>query len=189
MKYFYALWIGLIFFFAVPSAPLNAEVTSSKVSQPAVVDNYTYPPYFYHGYWGRYPFGYGYFNYLNYYPGYWNYPNWNGFSFFAYYNYQVRYSTYGAIAYSAKEDKFGWAWGSSDRSSASQAAQNYCTFDDCQPVAWVQGGCLTVTTSATNHSLNWAYSNTKSQARAASNRSCRDSGALDCVDRVFVCSY
>ncbi len=151
---------------------------------------YPYPGvYYHHTYYGQVPYGYGYYSIRTWPANYWGNIYYNGFSYLPYYNYQPRYATYGALSYSIKNDQGGYAWGYQNRDDAANAAVGYCNDDDCAPVAWVQGGCLAMATSAANGNVAWGYGDSKYRAKSAAMNSCRTSGAADCTYRSFVCSY
>lgn len=130
-----------------------------------------------HSGWGWYPFS-----------GLHSIPLY-GYSYYPYFGYAVRYSTFGAIAYSPSTGRKGWSWGNSDQASAQIGAVNFCGVADCTPVVWVQGGCAAIATSATGGNLGWGYDAGRYQSRTRALAACRASGYADCEVQAWVCSY
>lgn len=145
--------------------------------------------YYFHSSTSYVPYGYGYFSYSYWPQTYWIYPARYGFSYLSYYNYQPRYATYGALAYSVEDGVGGYAWGYSSRTAASQAAMDFCEGTQCEPVAWVQGGCLAMAISDEIENLTWSYGANQLQAESTALQSCHQSGASDCANKGYVCSF
>jgi len=137
---------------------------------------------------GGVPLGYGAWGWGlgAYYPYYPNY-----FYGYSYQNYYPSYiPSYGAIAFSASENKFGHAWGQSYRDDAALSAEQSCGASDCKSIVWVQGGCAAAATSAPDQRLGWAYARTKYQAIHGAMNACRSGGkGSKCEPRAWVCSF
>ena len=124
--------------------------------------------------------------------GYWLLPNYNGWSFYSYYNYLPRYSSFATISYSASTDSFAGSWGQPSFAAAVSTAQTYCGKSDCQPVVWVQGGCAVATTSKSTQKLTWGVATDRYTAFQNSLNACTTADgrrAPDCVERAWVCSF
>src|SRR4029077_6689525 len=120
-------------------------------------------PYYYTGYYGAVPYGYGYaplfgpFAGLPY--GYGPLANYGyGYTYYPYYGYLPYYATYGVIAYSPSTDTGGTAWGESTIEGAASAAIQNCGHADCKTVVWVQGGCAAFSTNIDGGAMGWAFS-------------------------------
>ena len=155
--------------------------THRGYSESAVTDTkYIIGPIY--GYIGGYPYGYGIYAGVN-------FPYYYGFSYTPYVVNTGYNPTYGAIAYSRVNDKFGYSWGSWDRSSASSNAVTGCGYDDCQGLVWVHGGCAAAVKSATTNTVTWAYAYARSSAESMALQACRSQKATDCMVRAWTCSF
>lgn len=141
-------------------------------------------PYYWTGYWGGYPFGWGYFGYTVWPAGYWAYPYQYGYFYSDYYP----LGTVGVLAYSQTEETGGFSWGQDSVEAAARVAVNSCSAADCEPVVWVRGGCAAIATSAEDKRLGWAYADGKYRAISAARRACVNSGGSHCTARGWVCS-
>lgn len=171
---------------ATKSTKKESVATSTTLVNNRVTDHGN--PYFHHGYWGGYPFGYGYFNYFNW-P--WIMNRNYGFAFYPFYNYNVYYSTYAVIAYSPSTGKVGWSWGGNYLESTASQAESQCGEKDCKSVVWVQGGCAAIAVSKKTNRLGWAYAYDKLHAKAGAVNSCRSGavGNAQCTPLAWVCSF
>ncbi|MCX6124768.1 MAG: DUF4189 domain-containing protein [Proteobacteria bacterium] len=172
--------------------PASMVSTGAFVHGISLNANY-YNPFYFYGYSGRVPYGWGHY-WLNRWPvGYWNYPQWNGYSYYSYYNYQPYYASFAVISYSASGDTWGSAWGQPSRAAATSYAYQNCNQADCRPVVWVQGGCAAIATSKATGRVAWGTGYNQGQALQYAYSSCQQNpgGAVptDCTNRAWVCSY
>ena len=77
---------------------------------------------------------------------------------------------FGAIAYSAKAHKYGWANNYRSRDEASKAALEGCTKNEgteCRVVVWFRNACGALATGPDGHGAAWAESRTAAIAKAS----------------------
>lgn len=115
-----------------------------------------------------------------------------GYSYYPYFDFVVRYATFGAISYSVSTGAVGWSWGSYSQESAVNGANSYCGQADCSAVVWVQGGCAAIATNETNTRLGWGYNGAKYSAQNHALRACRAGSHGEggvCRVKAWVCSW
>lgn len=159
---------------------------------PEKAEAYSYPVS-YSGYYGGYQVGWGWYPIVS---GYWpwtyyGYPAYSpyGYSYYGDFNYQPRYSTYGAIAFSPETFRYGLSWGETSLAGAAYSAESYCGVGDCQPVAWVRGGCAAIAKGVDSNQVSWGYHSTKYGARSYAMRACNAAGGQGCRLAAWVCSW
>ncbi len=141
-------------------------------------------PVFYNRGFGRLYTGWGWYA-LN---GVGNLPLY-GYSYYPYFNYGERYSTFGAIAYSPSTGRTGWSFNNTDQATALYSSVQYCGQPDCAATVWVQGGCAAIATSASGGTLTWGYDADRNNARVRALTACGSNGWGDCQVKAWVCSY
>ncbi|UXX82126.1 DUF4189 domain-containing protein [Roseovarius pelagicus] len=108
----------------------------------------------------------------------------------------VMAETYGAIAYSFKNNKFGRSWEYDSRGKAEAAAKKYCAEQGgkgCATAVWVEDSCGAVaraksTKSIKNMGASWGFGNENAaRSRAMTECATRNPGA-ECWVVASVCS-
>ncbi|MCB0406365.1 MAG: DUF4189 domain-containing protein [Bdellovibrionales bacterium] len=112
-----------------------------------------------------------------------------GYSYYAYWNYVPYYASFAAISYSPSTGRHGVAWSAPSRWVAETNAYRYCGIGDCRTVAWVQGGCASLSRSSNASTIGWGISTNRLGAAQASRRGCTANGGVGCSELVWACSY
>jgi hypothetical protein len=183
-------WIGLVLAVVSWTSPrLHAQSPDTPVTVTGTEAGLHF------GY-GWYPLvdGFWYWNYYGTYPGWYNaFPY--GYSYWAYYNYNFYYSTFGVIAYSPQHDWAGIAWGAPTLTHARNWALYYCTAPGCEPVVWVRGGCAAVARGTVETEegplpgpVAWGIHGYRYGAQSRALQACHQSGQELCSIRAWVCS-
>lgn len=92
-------------------------------------------------------------------------------------------SRFGAIAYSARNEKWGWSWNYKNRQSAENRAINECKFSDCRSVLWFRDsyGALS---QADDGVWKTDWGNTRAEAERKTLQTCRQVAAQPATCRI-----
>ncbi len=96
---------------------------------------------------------------------------------------------YGAIAYSAETNTWGYSYGYGSRDEAIASAEMRCGKPDCVWKTWFRNGCGSLA-KGSNGILGWdgGYK-TRSEAEDAATRACRRNGGENCEAICWACSH
>ncbi len=98
------------------------------------------------------------------------------------------YDTYGAIAYSMRTHRYGYATGEGSRAEAERTALGYCKVADCRIQVWYRNSCAAFATGNDGAATGWGYDTNPRKARQRALNECKKR-ASDCRILVAACSY
>lgn len=96
--------------------------------------------------------------------------------------------SYGAIAYSAKDQGYGYSDGWENRKKAEQNAMKYCKQNgkSCKVMAWFYNSCGAV--AADGKKTGWGQADSKGEAGRQALARCKKSGGKNCQVKTAHCS-
>ncbi len=95
---------------------------------------------------------------------------------------------YGAIAYSAKDEAYGYSDGWSNQKKAEKVALKYCQEkgQKCEPLVWFYNGCGAV--AADGKKVGWGQNSSLQAATQQALDNCAKSGGKNCTLKASHCS-
>jgi hypothetical protein len=97
-------------------------------------------------------------------------------------------NSYGAIAYSAKDQGVGWSRGSDDLSKAKKAAMDNCAArgSACKLLVWFNNSCGALATDG--NIVRWGTALVKHNADQRALAECKKAAGKECAIQASVCS-
>lgn len=97
--------------------------------------------------------------------------------------------SFGAIAYSVKDEGYGYSDSQKDRKAAEKTAMNYCKKygKKCKVEVWFYNSCGAV--AADGKKTGWGQSSNENSARKDALDKCRKSGGKHCAVKASHCSW
>ncbi len=97
--------------------------------------------------------------------------------------------SYGAIAYSLKDDAYGWSDGYLSQGDAERIAMEKCSEfgKGCKAAVWFYNSCAAVAAGGTV--VTWGQDDTEGGAKEAAGVRCEREGGVNCQIRSSHCSF
>ncbi len=97
--------------------------------------------------------------------------------------------SYGAIAYSAADEGYGYSDGQDNRKQAEKLAMKYCKKygKKCESAVWFYNSCGAV--AAGGKKVGWAQGATSGAASQSALQFCKKEGGRNCAVKAVHCSY
>lgn len=95
---------------------------------------------------------------------------------------------FGAIAYSKRTQRYGWATGKRSRTRAENAALEQCDRNDCKIEVWFRDTCAALATGSDGQVTGWAYNDSLREAKERAVRECRERDGERCHVVIAKCS-
>ncbi len=100
----------------------------------------------------------------------------------------ARGDRFGAIAYSVRTERYGYASDARSRGDAEARALRECRAGDCVIKVWFRNSCGALATGDEGRITGWAYNNSLDEAKERALRECRAHGGHRCGIRAWACT-